>query len=339
MRILITQTAFLGDAVILTALIRECHRVFENSKIDVLVCPPADQLLKNNPYINDVLVFDKKKEKLKSFISNLKTIRNNKYDLSLNAHSSFTTILFSVLGGIPERTGFDRRSSRFLLTKRVPFVESKKRVLKNLDLLSPFSNKEMSFQTELFPSKEDFNRTVSLIVSFTGKRKKVVIFPGSVWNTKRWCEEYFVELVKLLSVEDISIIFSGSNGEYALCHEIINQSGIDCLNLAGKCTLLETAAVIAESDVVVCNDSGALHIANAMKTDAVVFFGPTVEKLGYFPLGKKDVVLETDLDCRPCGLHGSKECPLGHHNCMKKIKPITAFNEVMNLLNIEQELK
>ncbi len=337
MRVLITQTAFLGDVVILTALIRECYSTFEKPIIDVLVCPPADQLLKNNPYVENIIVFDKKKQKLKNFFRVLKTIRKKNYDLSLNAHSSFTTVLFSAMAGITERAGFDRRLSRFLLTKRIPFVEGKQRVFKNLDLLKPFGNKEMSYQTELYPTQADDETAKELMSKLDKSKQCVVLFPGSVWNTKRWLKDYYVELVKLIAVEDINILFSGSNGEYALCEEIIDLAGIDCLNLAGKCSLLETAAVIAETDAVVCNDSGALHIANAMQTDAVVFFGPTVKKLGYFPLGKKDIVLEADLDCRPCGLHGSKECPLGHHNCMKSIKPHTAFESVMKLLNKEQE--
>ena len=339
MKVLITQTAFLGDVVILTALIRECHNIFENCSIDVLVCPPAHNLLKNNPYINEVLVFDKKKNRRSSFSNNLRRIRSRKYDVSLNAHSSLTSIMFSVLGGIPERIGFNRRFSRFFLTKKIPFVKGKKRVLKNLDLLSPFKKNIENYQTELFPSKADNEKAKNYFVNDETFKGNVVVFPGSVWNTKRWSKDYYVELIKMLNSANVNVILSGSAGERDLCSDIIDNSGINCRNLAGDCTLLETAAVINNANAVVCNDSGALHIANAMQTDAVVFFGPTVESLGYFPLGKNDVVLETDLDCRPCGLHGSKECPLKHHNCMKLIKPDEAFSRVMSLLNRNRKIK
>ena len=70
----------------------------------------------------------------------------------------------------------------------------------------------------------------------------------------------------------------------------------------------------------ICNDSGAMHLANAVNTDVFVFFGPTVQRIGYPPIGKNDFVFEVDLDCRPCSSHGTKDCPLKHHNCMKFIQ-------------------
>jgi heptosyltransferase-2 len=71
-----------------------------------------------------------------------------------------------------------------------------------------------------------------------------------------------------------------------------------------------------------------MHIANAVKTDVIAFFGPTVKDIGYFPFRNDDIVMELDMECRPCGSHGGNVCPLDHHNCMKNISPESVFEIV-----------
>ena len=122
------------------------------------------------------------------------------------------------------------------------------------------------------------------------------------------------------------MVFIGSPEERSICEQI--DPGSRTLNLAGKLSLLESAAVISKCDLMVCNDSGAMHIANAVKTDVFVFFGPTVQRIGYSPFGERDEVFELPLECRPCSSHGTKTCPLGHHDCMKLIYSETVLAKV-----------
>jgi len=102
------------------------------------------------------------------------------------------------------------------------------------------------------------------------------------------------------------------------------------INLAGDLTLLESAALISKVDLVVSNDSAPLHIANAVKTDVFTIFGPTVKEFGFYPYRKNDKIFEVDLECRPCGKHGGKECPLGHFKCMLEVKPEIIWKEIKN---------
>jgi len=81
-------------------------------------------------------------------------------------------------------------------------------------------------------------------------------------------------------------------------------------------------------DLVVCNDSAPLHMANAVKTDVFAFFGPTVQKFGCYPYRNGDKMLEVELDCRPCGKHGGNQCPLNHHRCMLDVKPEAVYEEI-----------
>ena len=92
------------------------------------------------------------------------------------------------------------------------------------------------------------------------------------------------------------------------------------LNLAGKTSPLESLQVLAQADVVVTNDSAGQHMAALVGAPTVSVFGPTVLEFGYRPWNSKAKIVERKgLACRPCGKHGHHKCPIGTHECMKKI--------------------
>lgn len=157
-------------------------------------------------------------------------------------------------------------------------------------------------------------------------KKMVAIAPGSVWFTKRWPNNYYKELASELANSGYFIVLTGSRNEQYLCEEIkpIRNS----VNFSGKLSILESAELIRRCEFIICNDSGALHIANAVKTKVYTFFGPTVKTIGYAPFRKNDHVFETELKCRPCGSHGGKSCPEKHHNCMRKITPELVLSKI-----------
>lgn len=330
-KILIVHTAFVGDVILVTPLIRAVKQVFPDAQIDVLVIPETSGLLSNNPNIRAVQIFDKRQDKFRSFFRTVSRLRREKYDAAFLPHSSFTTIALVTFSGIKERIGFDRNVSKYFLTKRVPFRNGVHRLEKNLDLIRPFSNSLFDLQTELFPDPSVRDGIGQRLNRHFGEGTKVVaVAPGSVWNTKRWPEEHYVKLVKLLSDRGFGIVLIGSKEERPLCERI--QPPGSSLNLAGETDFLESAAVLEKCKLLICNDSGAMHIANAVKTDVVAFFGPTVKAIGYFPYRQEDIVLETDLECRPCSSHGGDKCPLGHHNCMKQLSVEIAFDAIIKKL-------
>jgi len=329
LKILIVQTAFIGDVILITPLIRAIKKHFSAALLDIIVVPQTADLLQNNPHINSTIIFDKKKNKLLSFFSILKTLRSEKYDIAFLTHSSSTSALLTLLAGIPVRVGFDRWLSRKFLTKRVKHIPNVFKIEKYLNLLSPYTSEKSSIQTELFPTVELIDKAKQITSNLKSKTKKLIaVAPGSVWFTKRWPEEYFAELVTKLTKDNFGIIFIGSKEESDICERIQPES--NSINLAGELSLLESAAIVNECDLMICNDSGAMHIANAMKTDVLAFFGPTVKKIGYFPFRTSDIVLERNLDCRPCGSHGADKCPLGHFECMKLIKPDYVSKVIQN---------
>jgi heptosyltransferase-2 len=90
--------------------------------------------------------------------------------------------------------------------------------------------------------------------------------------------------------------------------------------LSGKLSLLKSAALMQGAEHNYVNDSGPLHIASAMNASVTAFFCSTVPDFGFGPLSENSTIKQVEgLDCRPCGLHGHKECPKGHFNCGNKM--------------------
>lgn len=116
-------------------------------------------------------------------------------------------------------------------------------------------------------------------------------------------------------------LFGGKDDKESL-DEFASLFKYPYFDFAYKTSLKELPAILSAVDLLLSNDSGAMHIAIAAGTPAVAVFGPTVKSLGFFPYDEKSIVVENnDIDCRPCGKHGGNTCPKGHFKCMKDIEP------------------
>ncbi|MBN1558832.1 lipopolysaccharide heptosyltransferase II [candidate division KSB1 bacterium] len=333
-KILIIQTAFIGDVVLTTPLIREVKNLFPLASLDVLVIPQTQNVLQNNPHLHSLITFDKRGDKKRAFRDIARQLAERRYDLCLIPHRSFTSALLAVSAKIPLRIGFAGRIPSLLYHIRVPFDVQKNQINRYLDLLRVIKDKEYDFQTELYPSPHDIDCARTQCARLDAKHK-IAVAPGSVWPTKRWPEQRFTALVQKLVQHDIGIVLIGSRQERDLCDAILQQAGSDkIINLAGQTRLLEAAAVIQCCDLLICNDSGAMHFANAVRTDVYAFFGPTVRRFGFAPFRAQDVVFEVELDCRPCSAHGGRKCPQKHFRCMLDISADTVYQHVAKRLNV-----
>ncbi len=334
--ILIIQTAFIGDVVLTTPLIREVKKNFPDAALDVLVIPQTQGILFSNPHIRSLILFNKRGARISSFISTIRLLRRYRYDLCLLPHRSATSARLAKYANIPRRIGFDgRRPARFY-TDRVYFDRQKNQINRLLDLLRFLNPADYDSQTELFLSREVKNKALNHLAPLRGYTIKIAIAPGSVWTTKRWPESYFAELLESLAAHNIGLVLIGSEAEKELCNRVAPPLP-HVINVAGKTNLLEAAAIIQECDLLIGNDSGSLHLANAVQTDVFAFFGPTVQRFGFAPFRPRDKVFEIELDCRPCASHGGKKCPQGHFRCMLDITPKVVYQQVCNHFGIQAE--
>jgi heptosyltransferase-2 len=116
----------------------------------------------------------------------------------------------------------------------------------------------------------------------------------------------------------------GAPAERGICDEIV-RAAPGAVSIAGETSLWESAEILALADRLVCNDSGAMHMAAAAGVPTVTVFGPTILEFGYRPWQNQARVAQVELKCRPCGKHGAKACPLGTHECMKAVSVQTVL--------------
>jgi heptosyltransferase-2 len=336
-KILIIQTAFLGDVVLTTPLMKAVRKKYPKSKIFFLLIPQTEELLKNNPYIDRIIAYDKKgKEKeVFGFLNLVKMVKSSEFDLALIPHRSFRSALIAYLAGIPQRIGFDKSSGAFFFTQKMKYIQNQPEVKRNLSLLETDIPSENDCLPELFPSEDDFIYIEELFKSWDVKEenKIVGIAPGSVWNTKRWLPERFGKVAEAL-IEKLGakVIFIGGKEDEKLCLEIASNMKSKPLIAAGKTSPLQSASLISRCKVILSNDTAPMHIAVARRVPVVAIFGSTIPEFGFAPTGKNDLVIQKEIYCRPCGIHGRKKCPEKHFRCMKEITTDEVFEAVSQKL-------
>ncbi len=311
-KIVIIQTAFLGDVILATPVISELKRIFPKAKIDFLVRKGNESLLANNPHIQKVYVLDKREGKYKSIFRLIIQFKKEKYDLAINLHRFGSSGIITAFSGAKKKYGFNKNPLSFLYTKKFEHEigNGQHEVERNLSLIKEFGA-VASTRPELFPSEEDFN-----IVSQIMNPPFYCMAPASVWFTKQLPKEKWIELIDHYNQLG-TVYILGGKGDQEFCDEIISQTiAKTSINLAGQLNLLESAALMSKAERNFVNDSGPLHIASAMNAPVTAFFCSTVTKFGFGPLSEDQIVVEVNnLDCRPCGLHGHKTCPKGHFKC------------------------
>ncbi len=331
-RILIIHTAFIGDIVLSTPLIKKLRDTYPKAEITYLTTPAGASILRNNPYLTHIIEYDKRGEHrgIKGFWAIAKKLKMEAYNMVITPHRYLRSSFLTFLTGAPIRRGYDNSAAAFLYNEKIYYDKDKHEVEKLLSFVPKDEGKR--YEIELFPTELEREKVDELLKNVVGKI--VVIAPGSKWFTKKWPLEYFKEVIgKLEKRKDVTVIVIGGKEEMLLNIPLTENS----IDLRGKTTLLELAEVISRADLVLTNDSSPIHIASAFQNVKILaIFGPTVEKFGFFPWSKNSEVFQVEgLECRPCSIHGGDSCPKKHFKCMLDIKPETVIDRIEKILESE----
>jgi heptosyltransferase-2 len=337
-RILVFQTAFLGDVILTLPMIQVLKRSFPHAEIDVVTTPAAAPLL-HHPAIAAVITYDKRRTQRgwRGIYSLSRRLRLRRYDIAILPHRSLRSALVVALSRIPVRIGFSTSNGKFLSTHVVAYNASRHEIERNLDLLAPLKITVPSRELPTLHPDENARQTVKKFLferEISVDQTIIAIAPGSVWNTKRWLAERYAELSLMLAQSGYEVIIIGGKEDAELGRAIVEAAKHKRIHDAtGTLTLPESAALIGRCAVLVSNDSAPLHLGVAMRIPVVALFGATVPEFGFAPYGERDVVMETKgLYCRPCGIHGGDTCPTGTFDCMKKIETQNVYDAVVKLL-------
>lgn len=345
---LLIQTAFLGDAVLATSILEKLHAFFPEADLDLVVRKGNEGLFKDHPFLRKLYVWDKGQGKTRSLFRLIDEIRKQRYDHVINAQRFFSTGLMTALSGGKETIGYDKNPLSFLFSRKVKHMIPDWKELRGKpeamytgtvhevdrlnDLIAHLTDGTRPLP-RLYPTEEDRGKVqevlsrvpqvplrVNLREQGPIQRQYITIAPASVWYTKQWPAEKWVELAKALPA-GMRILLIGGPGDVALCERIAKDAGRGEV-LAGRFGLLATAALMEGAAMNYVNDSAPLHIASAMRAPVTAVFCSTVPAFGFGPLHANGHVAqrEAPLYCRPCGLHGHSACPEGHFKCALEIR-------------------
>lgn len=317
-KFLIIQTAFIGDVILATPIVEKLHKFYPDAQIDFLLRKGNENLLKNHPYVSNILIWNKKENKNENLFKIIKLVRAKKYDHIVNLQRFASTGIITAFSGAKIKVGFHKNPFSFLFTRRIKHEigNGKHEIERNIELISEITDNSV-FKPKLYPSDEDFQ-----IVSQYKMQPYICLAPTSVWFTKQFPENKWIDLINKTESKYHIYLIGGSDDKIA-CENIISECNISNIsNLCGKLTFLQTSALIANATMNFVNDSAPMHLASAMNAPTTAIFCSTIPDFGFGPLSDHSKIVETEekLDCRPCGLHGYKKCPEDHFKCATTIK-------------------
>jgi len=334
-KILIIRFSSIGDIVLASLLIRTLRNAYPDALIDFLVKSEYAELVRHNPYLSSVIELKTSETDERTTLK--RRIRSEQYDLIVDIHNSLRSRYLRMFSGAKRTTVINKR-----IIPRFALVKFKKNIYKDvvpiaeryLETVSKLNVQNDGKGLELFIPEDTMSAVSAIIQKYNLDRYETVygFAPTAKHFTKRWPQERFVELgIRIAKNSRTKIFIFGGKEETDYCGDIAQMMNAElgssaAESMAGKFSLLETAAALDYCSVVVSNDTGIMHIAAARKRNLVAIFGSTVREFGFFPYGTNNVVVEQEgLDCRPCSHIGRNSCPKGHFKCMKDISTDTVL--------------
>jgi heptosyltransferase-2 len=330
MEILIIQTAFIGDIALSIFFANELKQYFPDCKINFISTEIGCEILKCFKFIDKPIIFSKynKHKGLKGINKLAKELNDTKYDYIFSLHRSFRTAILVSKIKAKQKVGFDKNSLSFLLDKKIKYDRFIHEVERNRQCLSvfPVFNEKIDYLKYVEKNISDFNFITNVID--TNFQKPVLIAPSSVWETKKWDKNYFVELTNKLKQNGEDIYLIGGKEDKEVCNYIAEKSGVH--NLSGQTSIPQILELIRNSKLVITNDSAPTHFASLFNIPTITIYGPTSPIFGFYPLAEKSVFIEDkSLFCHPCSIHGGKICPRKTMQCMKNITPEIVYNKYL----------
>ncbi len=355
----VIQTAFLGDLLLSVPLLKRIKELSPHPL--VLVCRHGyGELFLKTKLIDQIFEIHKGDKKSYHKVA----LQLNKMDLETVyvPHESIRTHFFISKLKAQKKVGFSSWWNHFFFSDRVkkdltlPDAIRQQSLLQNVDselkklikdykdsaapykisrslLSAPPAWSSMTLKNQILEDKSTWARFLERR-GLSAKRDKpwVLIFPGSVWATKRWTIDGFGQTAKGLLEKNYEVFLMGAPNEVRLCEDV-SALAPGSYMLAGQTTIYESAMMLAHAALVIGNDSASMHLATCAETPLISIFGPTVIEFGFRPWSDRAYLVQfSDLACRPCGPHGHNQCPLKTHRCMLAIEAKTVLSLAEKIL-------
>ncbi|NNG27226.1 MAG: glycosyltransferase family 9 protein [Ignavibacteriaceae bacterium] len=335
-KILVIQTAFPGDAILTLPMIQQLKKRNGNVLIDVICVPSTKIIFEASPHVNSVVELDKK-GKQKSLLALYKfcrQLRNNNYDTIYSPHRSLRSAFITLESNVKETYGFDNSALKFAYRHIAKYNLSDHEVKRNLTLIGEnYSSGEWKILPEISVSEEIRNNIDHFVKNEIKTKNIIAVAPGSVWQTKVYPAEHYKEIVKYFAEDGYTIALIGSEEDRDLSEQIKNSFDENILNLSGNFSIIETIEFLKHVKLLISNDSAPTHLGMCADIPVLTIFCSTVPAFGFYPYNdQSDFISFNNLDCKPCGIHGYRQCPIETFDCGYELQSDVVIEKIKNLL-------
>ena len=343
-RFLIIRLSSIGDVLHCTPVARALKTALPDCHITWITGEIPSDMLKANPYIDEVYIWARERwEKhlrrgevapaWKLWQQLRQDLQARNFDIALDIHGQFLSGMVASASNAPRRIGMSntRELNSLFMNEIAPHSVSDVHVIqKYLSVLKPLGITSSDYAMTLHLPAESVAFANSFLRDNGVKPQDriIAINPGTTWQSKNWPAESYAAAIKALQPNG-HILLCGGPADQALGESIVRDSGVPLINAVYKTSLLQLAALISRCTVLVTGDTGPLHMAIALGIPTVSIFGPTDPKR-FGPLTSEHVVLEEQLDCRPCH---KMQCPQKHLSCLYSLSPDRVITAVEMLLH------
>lgn len=341
--ILIVRFSSLGDVVMATSAARYIRARWPEAKVYFATKPAFAPILEAQPDIDEVWALDK--DGLGALARRASAAGVNAY---LDLHGSIRSRVLELRLNVPVTKRWVSRGLNRRLRVSMPFLklfEPEPVLRRYVEAAAAVIGEAPSGDTPLprlavAPEAKQWADGWLRQQGWREGQRLLAVAPGAAWATKRWGLEHLAQTLSMVSEFDkVRFVILGSPAEAELCRSLkaAMKKGADNAFVAAEETrdLRRLAALISLSHGFLGHDSGPMHVAEALGVPITAIFGPTVRAFGFYPQGPGHRVFEQDLACRPCSVHGSAACPLGHHACMEKTEPFDVSRHLRQQLGLE----
>lgn len=323
MKILIIRFSSIGDIVLTTPVIR-CLKQQLNAEIHYLTKPNFENILNTNPFINKLHVLDK------SLIAKAKELQAENFDFVIDLHNNIRTLIFKIALGVKAHSFPKLNIEKFLLVNfkinKMPNIHVVERYFKPAEKLGITNDgKGLDY---FLPNNFHFDNSLDL------NQPYLAWAIGAQHFTKRFPIH---KIIAICNKINLPIYLLGGKDDEENGDEISKQTNGNVVNLCGKLSLHQSAYVVKNSQLLITNDTGLMHIGAAFQKRIISLWGNTTPAFGMYPYYGNSEVKQTlfennNINCKPCSKIGFNSCPKKHFKCMEDLDVKNIINEVKLLL-------
>ena len=334
-KILVIQTAFIGDAILTLPMLQELKRMNPDFLIDVIGIPSTEEIFAASPAVNEVIVLDKRGKHKNIFDLNrfCREIRKKNYSRIYSPHRSFRSSFIVFQSGVRETYGFNVNSLSYGYKYLIEYKEADHEVQRNLSLIGADVTGENWKIRPLVNISKEQQEKVSCFLSDNKLNAFITVAPGSIWQTKIYPSDYYQRIISHFCNKGLKVILAGSEKDADLCNQLAEKRS-DVINTAGKFSIIEMIELLKYSKILICNDSAPTHFGQCADIPVLTLYCSTTPSFGFYPYSKKSAYLSyDDLFCKPCGIHGRTECPIKTFECGLNLKPASIIQKIEEMIN------